>query len=74
MLNLWGLNVFSPSVLLWMTLDFTFSSMSVAKLGSMYFIMESRTTIDVHYSVSIASEEIRQIKLERVLTSLNIST
>ena len=48
--------------------------MSVAKLGSMYFIMESRTTIDVHYSVSIASEEIRQIKLERVLTSLNIST
>ena len=57
-----------------MTLDFTFSSMSVAKLGSMYFIMESRTTIDVHYSVSIASEEIRQIKLERVLTSLNIST
>ena len=40
--------------------------MSVVKLGSIYFIIESRTTIDVHYSVSIASEEIRQIKFERI--------
>ena len=48
--------------------------MSVVKLGSIYFIIESRTTIDVHYSVSIASEEIRQIKLERISTASNIST
>ena len=46
----------------------------VLKLASIYFKMESRTTIDVHYSESIASEEIRQIKLERILTALNIST
>ena len=40
--------------------------MSVVKLGSIYFIIESRTSIDVHYSESIASEEIREIKFERI--------
>ena len=48
------------------TNNFTFASMSVVKLGSIYFIIESRTTIDVHYNLSIASEEIREIKFERI--------